>query len=50
MMRAVQWVYDDTTDELRAVVMSINEQGSDVVWSTQDTTPPGPSLPGPTPE
>lgn len=42
MKRAVQWLYDDLTDTLLAQVEREDGTGSDVVWSTTDTTPPPP--------
>lgn len=42
MIRSVQWFYDDATNTLRAEVQRQGGTGSDVVWSTADTTPPSP--------
>ena len=40
MKRRVEWLYDDATDTLSAEVQRQDGTGSDVVWSTTDTTPP----------
>lgn len=42
MKRQVQLIYDDITDTLTAEVQRQDGTGSDVVWSTTDTTPPSP--------
>lgn len=42
MKRRVDWVFDDTTNKLTAEVQRQDGTGSDVVWSTTDTTPPAP--------
>ena len=47
MIRSVTWVFDDVTETLRAEVQRQDGTGSDVVWSTTDTTPPSPWVPIP---
>ena len=42
MIRNVQWVFDDATGTLMARIQRQDGTGSDVVWSTADTTPPAP--------
>ena len=42
MKRRVEWLYDDATGTLAAEVQRQDGTGSDVVWSTTDTTPPAP--------
>lgn len=42
MIRRIEWVYDDATNSLMARALRQDGCGSDVVWSTTDTTPPSP--------
>ena len=42
MIRRVEWVYDDALNMLTAEVQRQDGKGSDIVWSTTDTTPPSP--------
>lgn len=42
MKRPVTFIYDDVTNTLTAEVQRQDGTGSDVVWSTTDTTPPSP--------
>ena len=42
MKRLVTWVFDDTNNTLAAEVQRQDGTGSDVVWSTANTTQPTP--------